>query len=101
MYLIQILLPLSDNQRHPFPRDHFDKVAVDMTTRFGGVTAYTRAPAEGRWFQQGHTAPEEMVVIEVMTDALDAPWWAAYRADLEVTFRQERIIVRALAVTLL
>ena len=42
-----------------------------------------------------------MVVIEVMTDALDAPWWAAYRADLEVTFRQERIIVRALAVTLL
>lgn len=101
MYLVQILLPLSDNQRHPFPRDHFEKVAVEITARFGGVTAYTRAPAEGRWSQPGHTAPEEMVVIEVMTDALDSPWWAAYRASLEATFRQERIIVRALAVTLL
>jgi hypothetical protein len=32
---------------------------------------------------------------------LDAPWWAAYRAGLEATFRQERVIVRALAVMLL
>lgn len=101
MHLVQILLPLSDNQRHPFPRDHFDKVAVALTTRFGGVTAYTRAPAEGRWSQPGHSAPEEMVVMEVMTEGLDEAWWAAYRADLEATFRQERIIVRALAVKLL
>ena len=35
MYLVQILLPLSDNLRHPFPRDHFDKVAVELTERCG------------------------------------------------------------------
>jgi hypothetical protein len=101
MHLVQILLPLSDNLRHPFPRDRFDKVAVELTERFGGVTAYTRSPAEGRWMQRGDTSAEEMVVIEVMVETLDAPWWTAYRATLESAFRQQRIIVRALLVNIL
>ena len=101
MHLVQILLPLSDNLRHPFPRDHFDKVAVELTERFGGVTAYTRAPAEGRWMQRGDTNAEEMVVIEVMVETLDEAWWTAYRATLEGAFRQQRVIVRALPVTIL
>ena len=101
MHLVQILLPLSDNVRHPFPRDHIDSVAVELTTRFGGVTAYTRAPAEGRWIQQGNTNAEEMVVIEVMVETIDEAWWSAYRASLEAVFRQQRILVRALPVQIL
>jgi hypothetical protein len=101
MHLIQILLPLSDNLRHPFPRDHYDKVAVELTSRFGGVTAYTRTPAEGRWTGQGHTNAEEMVAIEVMVDVVDEAWWANYRQDLEKIFRQHRILIRALPVKLL
>lgn len=101
MHLVQILLPLSDNLRHPFPRDYYDKVAVELTERYGGVTAYTRSPAEGRWKQQGDTNAEEVVVIEVMVDPLDEAWWTAYRASLEAAFRQQRIIVRAQPVTIL
>jgi hypothetical protein len=101
MNLVQVLLPLSDNLRHPFPRDYFDRVAKDLTERFGGVTAYTRSPAEGRWKHQGDTSAEEMVVIEVMVDHLDEAWWTAYRAGLEATFRQKRIIVRAQPVKIL
>ena len=101
MHLVQILLPLSDNLRHPFPRDHYDTVAIELATRFGGVTAYTRAPAEGRWTQRGDTNAEEMVVIEVMVETLDEPYWTAYRTALETMFRQHRIIIRALQVTLL
>ena len=101
MHLVQILLPLSDNDRHPFPRDHYDKVALELTERFGGVTAYTRAPAEGRWTGQGHANTEEVVVIEVMVERLDAVWWTDYRKGLEKRFRQQHIIVRAQSVLLL
>lgn len=101
MHLVQILLPLSDNDRHPFPRDHYDKVALELTERFGGVTAFTRSPAEGRWTGQGHTSAEEVVVIEVMVEKLDEAWWGHYREGLETRFRQKHIVVRAQPVRLL
>jgi len=101
VHLIQILLPLTDNEGHPFPRTHFDKVAVALTKRFGGVTAYTRSPAEGRWTGKGDTSAEEVVVIEVMVERLDEAWWTRYRKSLEAKFRQEHIVVRAQMVKLL
>ncbi len=101
MHLIQILLPLTDNDGHPFPRAAFEKVALELTKRFGGVTAFTRSPAEGRWKGQGHTGAEEMVVIEVMVERLDETWWSKYRQSLETKFRQQHIVVRAQMVKLL
>lgn len=101
MHLVQILLPLSDNDGHPFPRAYFEKVAVDMAKRFGGVTAYTRAPAEGRWTGKGSTRPEEVIVVEVMVDKLDETWWEKYRKALETKFRQDKIVIRAQIVKLL
>ena len=45
MYLIHILLPLNDNEGRPHGRELLR--AVELTERFGGLTAHTRAPAEG------------------------------------------------------
>ena len=101
MHLVQILLPLSDNDRHPFGPDQFDMVALELTERFGGVTAFTRTPAEGRWTGQGHAGAEDVVVIEVMVERLDAVWWTDYRKGLEKRFRQQHIIVRAQSLLLL
>ncbi|MGQ0671716.1 MAG: hypothetical protein ACT4N2_02385 [Hyphomicrobium sp.] len=101
MHLVQILLPLYDNDRHPFPRHDYDQVALDLTQRFGGVTSYTRSPAEGRWLGQGHSSAEEVVVIEVMVEALDEAWWREYRTSLETRFRQQQVVVRAQSVKLL
>ncbi len=39
--------------------------------------------------------------MEVMVDGLDRAWWAAFRRDLEKTFRQEQIIARAQLIDLL
>jgi hypothetical protein len=47
LYLIQILLPLYDNAGAPLPRELYDDVREELTRRFGGLTAFTRAPAEG------------------------------------------------------
>jgi hypothetical protein len=68
VHLIQILLPLSDDEGRPFPAANFDLLAQKLTEKFGGVTGFTRSPAEGRWKQDGSTTHDDIVVIEVMTD---------------------------------
>ncbi|HEX8705165.1 MAG TPA: hypothetical protein VF815_40410 [Myxococcaceae bacterium] len=96
MYLIQFLLPLRDNERRPFPRADFDRVRAELIERFGGVTAFLQSPASGAWKEEGETTHDEVVLFEVMTEALDRAWWKNYREDLERRFRQEAIVVRAL-----
>jgi hypothetical protein len=97
MYLIQILLPLNDNQGRPLGRALFGAVAGELTGRFGGLTAHTRAPAEGLWQEGGSsgTSKDEIVIFEVMAEALDEEWWRSYRRGLETRFRQEQVVVRA------
>jgi hypothetical protein len=97
MHLVQLLLPIRDNGGRPFPPGHHAGVRDTLTERFGGLTAYTRAPAEGRWAPEGAPpARDDVVVYEVMDDALDAGWWAEYRGELERRFAQDEIVVRAL-----
>ena len=102
-YLIQLLLPLYDNDGHAFHPREYVQLRSDLADRFGGVTAYTRAPARGVWKDDatGETQRDDIVIFEVMTDTLDREWWAAFRRQLEKQFRQDSIIVRALNSTLL
>jgi hypothetical protein len=90
-----------DNQGQLFPESHFARVRQELTERFGGLTAFTRAPAQGLWKDAGATRRDDIVVFEVMTETLDAAWWSAYRASLEEAFRQDRIIIRAQPVTVI
>ena len=102
MHLVQILLPLYDNEGAAFPRGHYDVVKSELTGAFGGLTAYTRAPAEGRWQEEGETTRrDDIVVYEVMAESIDEAWWRRYRADLERRFSQERLVVRAQEIRLL
>ena len=97
MYLVQLLLPLRDNDGNPFPRKAFEGVRSELAERYGGVTAYLRSPASGVWKgDQCEVARDEVVMIEVMVEKLDRPWWNAYRRDLEGRFRQTELLVRAL-----
>ena len=99
MHVVQFLLPLRDNERRPFARADFEKVRAELTERFGGVTAYSRAPAKGLWKPAPRrTTRDDIVVYEVMVEALEAPWWSRYRAALERRFRQDELVVRAHAI---
>ena len=96
MHLVQLLLPLADNAGAPLPRPLFAALARELTDRFGGLTAHTRAPAEGLWRDApDETVRDEIVIYEVMVDALDAAWWGALRARLERDFRQDVVVIRA------
>ena len=96
MHLVQILLPIHDNAQKPFPVDEYGHIRKELTERFGGLTVYTRAPAEGMWkLNEHHTSEEDIVVFEVMASELDADWWGNYRRELEKRFRQDVIVIRA------
>jgi hypothetical protein len=102
MYLIQLLLPLYGNAGEPLSRNFFAKTRNELVERFGGLTAYTQAPARGLWQEDnGQTVHDDLVIYEVMTDDLDEAWWKQYRTELESRFRQEALVVRAQAIRLL
>lgn len=102
MVLVQLLLPLSDNQGRAWPRDMFEHVRQELLERFGGVTAYARAPAKGLWAEPDHAVVhDDIVVHEVMAHRLEHDWWVAYRRELEQRFQQDALVIRAQEVELL
>ena len=99
MYLTQMLLPLYDGRGRRISRARFAEIRETLTQRFGGVTAYMQAPAEGRWTVRGKTDRDDIITFEVMSRKADAAWWKTYKETLESRFGQEWIVVRALKCT--
>src|SRR3954463_4134767 len=95
MQLIEIFLPLSDNQGKRFAAETYAGVRKQLTEKFGGLTAFSRSPAEGVDTGQGRERHDDLVVFEVMTEEIDQGWWTSYREKLETTFRQDRILIRS------
>lgn len=99
MHLVQILLPLNDNDGHPFSDAPFNAVRRELTERFGGVTAYTRTPATGLWKRdEGDVGRDDIVMVEVMVETVDREWWNRYRDRLAAAFRQEELVMRAVPI---
>lgn len=102
MKLLQILLPVYDNEGRAYPKAVFDQVRAELASAFGGVTAFQRAPAVGLWEDQsGQVQRDDIVLFEVVLDALDRAWWRTYRRELEQRFAQEAILIRATEVEML
>lgn len=96
MYLVEFLLPTSDNHGTRVPRDEFDRVRRELTERFGGVTAFMQSPAMGLWEDEsGEVRRDDLVSFEVMAETLDRDWWGNYREQLARRFRQQEIVMRA------
>jgi len=94
MHLVQLLLPLYAADGRELPRERFDQVRRELVDRFGGLTAYSRAPAKGLWDEGERVVRDDVVVYEVMVDTLDRGWWQAYRQALEERLQQEELVVR-------
>ncbi|HEY9284183.1 MAG TPA: hypothetical protein VIP46_12080 [Pyrinomonadaceae bacterium] len=96
MYQIQLLLPLYDNEGRDFARAEFARVRDELAEKFGGITAYTRAPAEGVWKDaEGGVTRDSVVAFEVVAETLERDWWAGYRDALAARFRQDEVLITA------
>jgi hypothetical protein len=96
-FLVQIILPVYDNDARLFAAGMFQQVRTELREKFGGLTAYTRAPAEGTWEDdKGRTRRDDVVIVEVMTEKLERAWWSNYATELARRFEQEELVVRAM-----
>jgi hypothetical protein len=95
MHLVQLLIPMYDNRGEAFPALHYARLRDELATRFGGLTAYTRAPAHGVWAEDGTPQHDDILVHEVMVEELDRTWWRDYRRELEARFAQDELVIRA------
>lgn len=98
-HLVQILLPTHMRKGVAVAPEEFARVRVELTERFGGVTAYTRSPATGLWKKADDDTIErdQVIMVEVVVEVFDREWWAGYRDQLETRFGQEEVHVRVLA----
>jgi hypothetical protein len=95
-HVVEIFLPLTNNAGERFGRKPFDRIRAELLDRFGGVTFFSRSPAEGLWAQEGNVpSRDEIVVVEVLVDQLDVDWWARYRRTLEEVLDQEELLIRS------
>lgn len=95
--LVQIFLPLRDNEGVAFAREKYLRIHEELAERHGGATAFNRSPASGLWASSDDEVVEDVVVLlEVLVDDLDRTWWKQFRTRLEREFRQESILLRAL-----
>lgn len=92
MHLVELLVPVKRGAS-----EQLDRIRSELTERFGGVTAFTRAPAEGLWKEtpRGEVEHDDVIVIEVMVETLDRTWWAGYREELARRLDEHELVVRA------
>jgi hypothetical protein len=96
--LVQIVLPLTDNDGRRFADAVLRGIQEELCDRFGGVTAYNRAPAEGVWQGGGTRQKEDVITVEVMADEIDRDWWSDFRKRTENLLGQDELVVRAHAI---
>lgn len=100
MHLVQLLLPLHDNDGRDFSPHYFIEVRAELTERFGGVTAFVRSPAVGVWKESAEDVNrDEVVMFEVLAEELDKSWWSRYREQLQKKFRQDQVLIWASSIT--
>jgi hypothetical protein len=101
-HLIQIFLPLADNDGNRFQRALYDEVSEELLRTFDGFTAYPHAPANGLWRSPDDAVQQdEVLVYDVIVTRMDRTWWTAYRRKLEQRFQQDRLHIRAIETEIL
>jgi len=97
MQLVQIFLPLYDNNKQEFDRSLYDDLRTLLKDQFGGVTFYRNTPTEGLWKDEtGKTNFDELIIVEVMITEVHKEWWQQFSQRLEQVFDQEEILIRSI-----
>jgi len=96
MHLVELFVP-----KTAASKEGISSLQNILVKQFGGVTAYSRAPAKGIDTEDGQKVEDEIIILEVMTDSLDRAWWSSLRSRLERDLQQREILIRASEVQLL
>jgi hypothetical protein len=95
MQLVEVFLPLETKRGQSIGPEVIENIVGRLADRFGGATAFTRAPADGLWKQGAIIQKDRIVIVEVLVEELDQAWWKDYRARLEIELEQDEVLIRA------
>jgi hypothetical protein len=102
MNLIQIFLPIYNEQGEKFPSELYKDLIKKFSKIFGGATLYKRAPADGFWEEDTETiVKDELAIFEVMVKGVDEQYWSDQKQQLELAFKQKEILIRSIPIKLL
>lgn len=102
MQLIELFLPLYDNHHQKLPRELFEQTYEELITKFGGLTAYTRAPMQGFWQKENQKiVTDELIIYEIMDNKFSRKWWQDYCTRLEKRFKQDKLVIRTYPIELI
>ena len=100
--LIQVFIPLYDNQGILFPKKFFNTLQSELSDRYGGLTVYQQMPATGLWKEEGEPVmKDDLVIYEVMADEVDTTYWSTFKTIWKDKFRQEELLIRSMDIDLL
>ncbi len=95
MFLVQVFIPLYDNEGNKFNKSHFAYTRRLLMQEFGGVTIYNRAPAEGLWQDEnGKVSKDDIIIFEVMAKKIKKTWWKGFKKIVINTFSQKEVLIR-------
>jgi hypothetical protein len=93
--LVEVFVPLNRGDGSPVHQNEIEVLVGRLADRFGGATAFSRAPADGLWKDETAMSHDSIIILEVMVDHLDRGWWTAFRKELERNLQQEKLVVRS------
>jgi inorganic pyrophosphatase len=100
--LIQLFLPLKNEDGKSFPDKYFDNVKETLTQKFKGLSIYSKSPVNGRWENSKSNIEEDILLVyEIMTDRVDLSYWEKYKQLLQKQFKQDTIVIRCLDISLI
>jgi inorganic pyrophosphatase len=100
--LIQLFLPTIAKNGKPFPRSYYDTVREQLTDKFNGVSMYFNSKVSGVWKDEdAKLVKDELMVFEVMSDAITLDFWKSYQRSLQKQFKQESILIRCMDMNLI
>lgn len=100
--MIQIYLPLYDPDGKAFPQRYYEKIKEELNEKFGGLTMYTRSPAEGLWKEdQQKTVKDDLLILEVIASELEQDFWRQYKHNLKKIFKQEELLINCASIVII
>lgn len=95
MKLVQLFLPAFYPDKEPASLRQLLELRNELADKFGGITTYTRSPAQGLWKEtEEKTVKDDIIIYEVLVERMDLFWWRTLKQRLEAEFRQDEIMIR-------
>ena len=93
MKLIELFIPLYDNEGEKFSDEHFENLKSELTDAFGGVTIYKKT--SGYWKEpERPVKKDEILIYEIMAEQIKKAYWQALKRRLLILFRQKDLVFR-------